>query len=71
MDDFAQLESIGIIERFLYAKKYFSQDNFELFKQIIKSKLHSLQQIDYILLFGNKKESEIILQNYLDQTSNI
>jgi hypothetical protein len=32
VEELAKLEEIGIIERFLYAKKYYSQDNFEFFK---------------------------------------
>lgn len=36
VDDLAKLEDIGIIERFLYAKKYYSQENFEFFKQKIR-----------------------------------
>lgn len=30
-----------------------------------------MENLNYVLLFGNRKESEIILQNYLDRTSDI
>ena len=36
VEDLAKLEDIGIIERFLYAKKFYSQENFEFFKQKIR-----------------------------------
>lgn len=31
----------------------------------------SFKELEYILLFGTRKESEVILQNYVDETGEL
>jgi hypothetical protein len=60
-----------VIERFYFAKKFYKPNDFKRFVQALRVRAEKSESLDYILLFGTKKESEEILQNYLNQTNDI
>ena len=58
-------------DRFAFAKKFLTPKKFEQFKDKIRENVEKSEELDFILLFGKQKESEAILQNYLNRTNDI
>ena len=65
------IEDISIVDRFLYARKFYRSEDFEHFKTRLTEGYTQLSRLEDVLLFGTRKESEVVLQNYIDRTNDI
>lgn len=64
-------ENISLADRFFFAKWNFLKDIFKKFIEKIQEIGCQSDKLEYILLFGRRPQSAMILQNYYDSTLNI
>lgn len=68
-DQTIQINELSIVDRFFYAKKFYRNEDFEVLKKQLLDNYAKNWILDYIILYGTRKESEQILQNFIDQTN--
>jgi hypothetical protein len=65
------IREISITDRFFYARRFCRSEDFEQFKAGLIDNYATFWELDYIVLFGTRRESEVILQNYVDETGEL